>query len=48
MVAITPVLFYYGITDGAWFAWLFGLSTLFSAVGFAGGALTGRWFCFRR
>jgi hypothetical protein len=48
MLAAAPVLIYFGITEGAWFAWFFGLSTLFAAAGFAGGALTGHWLRFRR
>jgi hypothetical protein len=48
MLATAPVMIYFAITEGAWFAWLFGLSALFGAAGFAGGALTGHWFHFRR
>lgn len=48
MLATAPVWIYFGVTEGAWFAWLFGLSAFFAAVGFAGGAVTGHWFSFRR
>jgi hypothetical protein len=48
MLATAPVWIYFGITEGAWIGWLFGLVTLFAAAGFAGGALTGRWFHFRK
>ncbi|MGB7746918.1 MAG: hypothetical protein WBN75_06485 [Verrucomicrobiia bacterium] len=48
MLAFAPVWIYYGITESAWFAWLLGLITLFAGAGFAGGALTGHWFRFRR
>jgi hypothetical protein len=48
MLATASVFIYFGITEGAWFAWLFGLVELFAAAGFAGGALTGHWFRFRK
>jgi len=48
MLVAAPVWIYFGFTEGAWLAWLLGLSTLFGAAGFAGGALTGHWFRFRR
>jgi hypothetical protein len=48
MLAGASVFIYFGITEGPWFAWLLGLVELFAAAGFAGGALTGHWFCFRR
>jgi uncharacterized membrane protein len=38
----------YAALNGVWLAWLYALSCLFGGVGFAGGAWTGRWFCFRR
>jgi hypothetical protein len=48
MFAFAPVWIYFGITEGAWFAWVLGLITLFAGAGFAGGALTGHWLQFRR
>jgi len=48
LLATAPVWIYYAITEGAWFAWLFGLIELLAGAGFAGGALTGRFFPFRR
>jgi len=48
MLAIAPVFIYAGITEGAWLAWLIGLVELYTGAGFAGGALTGHWFRFRR
>jgi hypothetical protein len=48
MLATASVFIYIGITEGEWLAWLFGLVELFAAAGFAGGALTGHWFRFRR
>jgi hypothetical protein len=48
MLTAAAVFIYFGITEGAWLAWLLGLVELFSAAGFAGGALTGYWFRFRR
>jgi hypothetical protein len=48
MFAFALVFIYIGITEGAWLAWLVGLVELFAAAGFAGGALTGDWFRFRK
>jgi len=48
MFATAPAWIYFATAEGAWFAWIFGLVTLFAAAGFAGGALTGHWFRFRR
>jgi hypothetical protein len=48
MFATALIFIYFAITEGSWLAWLFGLVEILGAVGFAGGALTGNWFRFRK
>lgn len=47
MLLTFPCMVYVAFT-GFWQAWLYAFSCLFAGVGFAGGAWTGRWFCFRK